>query len=211
MIVQGSREWFALKAGKVSASCIGDMLSRTKSGWGATRLNYRAKLVAERLTGITEEGYKSYEMIRGNEVEPEARAAYEFYTGHTVTVAPEGFVDHPTIPMCGASPDSYVNDDGLVEIKCPNTSTHIETLLGRNVPGKYVLQCQWQMACTGRAWCDWVSFDPRMPEEMRLFIRRIERDDEKIKEITDHVVCFLKEIDDVVSELTKLYRQQEAA
>lgn len=209
MIEQGSPEWFAQRCGKVTASCIADMMAKTKTGWGASRLNYRAKLVAERLTGIVEKGFTSAAMEWGSAMEADARTAYEFYRGVDVVLAE--FVTHPTIAMSGASPDGYVGDDGLVEIKCPNTATHIETLLGQAVPGKYLLQCQWQMACTGRAWVDWVSFDPRMPEEMRLFVRRIERDETKIAEIATHVECFLQEIDATVAELTKLYRQQEAA
>jgi putative phage-type endonuclease len=209
MIEQGSPEWFAQRCGKVTASCIADMMAKTKTGWGASRLNYRAKLVAERLTGIVEKGYSNAAMEWGSAMEADARTAYEFYRGVDVVLAE--FVTHPTIAMSGASPDGYVGDDGLVEIKCPNTATHIETLLGQAVPGKYNLQCQWQLACTGRAWVDWVSFDPRMPEEMRLFVRRIERDEARIKDICDHVECFLQEIDATVAELTKLYRQQEAA
>jgi putative phage-type endonuclease len=209
MIEQGSPEWFAQRCGKVTASCIADMMAKTKTGWGASRLNYRAKLVAERLTGIVEKGYSNAAMEWGSAMEADARTAYEFYRGVDVVLAE--FVTHPTIAMSGASPDGYVGDDGLVEIKCPNTATHIETLLGQAVPGKYNLQCQWQLACTGRAWVDWVSFDPRMPEEMRLFVRRIERDEARIKDICDHVECFLTEIDATVAELTKLYRQQEAA
>jgi putative phage-type endonuclease len=209
MIEQGSLEWFAQRCGKVTASCIADMMAKTKTGWGASRLNYRAKLVAERLTGIVEKGYTNAAMEWGSAMEADARTAYAFYRGVDVVLAE--FVTHPTIAMSGASPDGYVGDDGLVEIKCPNTATHIETLLGQAVPGKYNLQCQWQLACTGRAWVDWVSFDPRMPEEMRLFVRRIERDEAKIAEIAENVVCFLTEIDATVAELTKLYRQQEAA
>jgi putative phage-type endonuclease len=209
MIEQGSPEWFAQRCGKVTASCIADMMAKTKTGWGASRLIYRAKLVAERLTGIVEKGYSNAAMEWGSAMEADARTAYEFYRGVDVVLAE--FVTHPTIAMSGASPDGYVGDDGLVEIKCPNTATHIETLLGQAVPGKYNLQCQWQLACTGRAWVDWVSFDPRMPEEMRLFVRRIERDEARIKDICDHVECFLQEIDATVAELTKLYRQQEAA
>jgi putative phage-type endonuclease len=209
MIEQGSPEWFAQRCGKVTASCIADMMAKTKTGWGASRLNYRAKLVAERLTGIVEKGYTNSAMEWGSAMEADARTAYEFYRGVDVVLAE--FVQHPTIAMSGASPDGYVASDGLVEIKCPNTATHIDTLLGQAVPGKYLLQCQWQLACTGRTWVDWVSFDPRMPEEMRLFVRRVERDDEKIAEITENVVCFLAEVDTMVGQLSAIYRQPEAA
>jgi hypothetical protein len=113
--------------------------------------------------------------------------------------------------MTGASPDGLVGPDGLVEIKCPNTATHIDTLLGQSVPGKYITQMQWQMACTNRAWCDFVSFDPRMPEAMRLFVSRVERDDDAIAELEKHVQDFLVEVDRKVSELTRLYSQQAKA
>lgn len=97
-----------------------------------------------------------------------------------------------------------------VEIKCPSSRVHIETLLGRAVPGKYVTQIQWQLACTGRAWCDFVSFDPRMPEDMRLFVKRVARDDKRIAELEAEVIAFLAEVSDTVARLEKLYRQEAA-
>lgn len=209
IIEQGSPEWMAQRCGKVTASRIADMLSKTKTGWGASRTNYRAQLVAERLTGIVADSYTSPAMEWGTATEADARAAYSFY--HGVDVEQVGFVTHPEIDMSGASPDGLVGSDGLVEIKCPNTATHIETLLGGAVPGKYRLQMLWQMACTGRQWCDFVSYDPRMPEDMRLFVRRIARDGETVKEIHAEVLAFLREVDDTVAQLTALYRTQQAA
>lgn len=208
MTEQGSPEWHALRCGKVTASRIADMMAKTKTGWGASRANYKAQLVAERLTGIVAEGYTNAAMEWGKEKEAEARAAYGFSTTHPVEII--DFVTHPEIAMSGASPDALVGDDGLVEIKSPNTATHIETLLGGTVPGKYMLQMQWQMACTGRTWCDFVSYDPRMPEDMRLFVRRLERDDELIAEITKEVRAFLAEIDATVAQLTRIYRAEAA-
>lgn len=208
MVEQGSPEWLAMRCGKVTASKIADMLAKTKTGWGASRANYKAQLVAERLTGIVADGYSNAAMRWGTDTEPEARAAYSFYSGADVELI--DFVTHPQISMSGASPDGGVGTDGLVEIKCPNTATHIETLLGGEVPGKYRLQMSWQMACTGRQWCDFVSYDPRMPEDMRLFVRRIERDDETIGELEKEVRAFLAEVDDTVSRLTSLYRQEAA-
>lgn len=209
MIEQGSPEWHAMRCGKVTASRIADMLAKTKTGWGASRANYKAQLVAERLTGIVAEGYTNAAMEWGKEKEAEARAAYGFYTNEPVELV--SFVNHPVMPMAGASPDALVGAGGLVEIKCPNTSTHIETLLGGSVPGKYEFQMQWQMACTDRGWCDFVSYDPRMPEDMRLFVKRLERDEEAIAMIERETRAFLAEIDETVSQLTKMYRQQEAA
>jgi putative phage-type endonuclease len=208
-IEQGTDAWLRQRLGRVTASCVADVMAKTKTGWAATRLAYRSRLVIERLTGEPLDTYLNDDMRRGIEMEPEARGAYEFYQGCTVQQV--GFVPHPTIPMAGCSPDGLVGEDGLVEFKCPRSNTHLETLLGREIPGKYQLQMMFQMACTGRRWADFVSYDPRFPEEMRLFVKRIERDDARIKDICDHVECFLQEIDATVAELTKLYRQQEAA
>lgn len=203
MIAQGSPEWKAQRCGKVTASRISDLLAKTKTGWGASRANYAAELVAERLTGTPAEGFESAAMKWGTEKEPDAKAAYEFMAD--AVVEPAEFVPHPTIPDTGASPDGYVGSEGLVEIKCPNTATHIETLMGGSVPSKYVLQMQWQMACTGRQWCDFVSFDPRMPPAMQLFVRRLDRDAAKIAEIEAEVARFLDEIGATVSKLRALY------
>jgi putative phage-type endonuclease len=206
---QGSPEWFAARIGKVTASRIADVVAKTKTGPSASRANYMAELLAERLTGVTAESFKSDAMKWGTENEPDARAAYEFYRNETVTEV--GFVLHPNIDQSGASPDGFVGDDGLVEIKCPNTATHMDTLLGKMVPAKYVNQMQWQMACTGRQWCDFVSYDPRMPEHLRMFVKRMPRDDKRIKELETEVAGFLLEIAVKLSELNSLYGEKEAA
>lgn len=203
MIAQGSAEWFAQRAGKVTASRVADVVAKTKTGWGASRANYAAQLVAERLTGNVEPTFTNAAMQWGTDKEPEAREAYEFHAG--VFVDQVGMIDHPAIAMTGASPDGLVGDDGLVEIKCPNTATHIETLLSGKVPAKYVTQIAWQMACTGRAWCDFVSFDPRMPEHMRLFVRRVDRDDTLIATLEAEVSAFLTEVSETVAALTRAY------
>ena len=205
MVEQGSPEWHAMRCGKVTASKISDMLAKTKTGWGASRSNYKAQLVAERLTRTVAEGFTNAAMEWGKEKEAEARDAYVFHRGLAVEAI--DFATHPTITMSGASPDGLVSMDGLVEIKCPNTATHIETLLGGSVPGKYQFQMQWQMACTNRFWCDFVSYDPRMPEDMRLFVKRLERDDEAIAMIEKETRVFLAEIDATVAQLTSMYRQ----
>jgi len=209
MIVQGSDEWRAARLGKVTASRISDVTARIKNGWGASRANYMAELLVERLTGMPTEGYTNSAMQWGNEQEPVARSTYEFMRDCAVELAE--FVDHPKISMSGASPDGLIGGDGLIEIKCPQTATHIETLQGAAVPGKYIAQIQWQLACTGRAWCDWVSFDPRMPANMQLFVQRIERDDKLIAELEDHVRTFIAELDAKLSDLTAKYGQKEAA
>jgi putative phage-type endonuclease len=204
---QGTEEWFAARCGKVTASRMADVMAKGRGGAeAATRKNYRAQLVAERLTGKVADSFSSAAMQWGTDTEPQARAAYEFYSGQTVTEC--GFVDHPTIPMTGASPDAFAGSDGLVEIKCPNTATHIDTLLNDVVPKKYVLQMHWQMACTGRSWCDFVSFDPRMPEDMALYVRRVEYNDELCP--TEDVHAFLHEVAQAVTELQMRCRRAAA-
>jgi len=178
---QGSEEWLAARVGKVGASRIADIVAKTKSGYSTSRANYAAELIAERLTGKKAEGYTNAAMQWGTDNEPQARAMYEFM--RNVSVVEVGIVLHPTIENAQASPDGLVGDDGLVEIKCPLTATHIATLRGGEIDGKYMKQMQWQMACTGRAWCDFCSFDPRLPAEMQLHIRRVSRDPVLIVEL----------------------------
>jgi putative phage-type endonuclease len=206
VIEQGSTEWLQQRCGKVTASRIADLMARTKTGFAATRLNYRAQLIAERLTGTVAPSFTNAAMIHGTETEPEARRAYEFFVDRDVQQV--GFVPHPEIEMCGASPDGLVGDDGLLELKCPNTATHIETLLSGVIPDKYVKQMMFQMACTGRDWCDFASYDNRLPERMRLFVKRIERSAETIAEIETEVTAFLAEIDDTVGKLRAQYEPQ---
>jgi putative phage-type endonuclease len=208
-IVQGSPEWFAARAGKVTASRVADIVARTKTGYSTSRANYMAQLVAERLTGKVDEGFTSGPMQWGTDTEPEARIAYEFYCDRNV--AQIGYVPHPNIGDAGASPDGLVGEDGLVEIKCPNTATHIDTLLGSTVPGKYVTQMQWQMACTGRQWCDFVSFDPRLPESMRLFVQRVPRNNARIEELSGEVIAFLVELNDKLATLRERFETKAAA
>lgn len=208
-LVQGTDEWLSIRLGKVTASRVADVIARTKTGPSASRANYMAELVAERLTGARSETFTNAAMAWGTDNEPEARLAYEFRTD--VTVEQVGFIAHPSIEMSGASPDGLVAADGLVEIKCPNTATHIETLLTGTIPAKYETQMLWQMACTGRAWCDFASFDPRLPEEMRLFVKRFDRDDKRIAEMEEQVRVFLFELDTTVRRLSERYSLRAAA
>lgn len=205
---QGSDGWFAARLGRVTASRIADVVAKTKSGYSASRANYAAQLIAERLTGSRAETYSNAAMQHGTEMEPVARRAYEMHAGEFVEQV--GFVPHPTIEMAGASPDGLVGDDGLVEIKCPNTATHIDTLLGAPIPLKYQLQMLWQMACTGRQWCDFVSFDDRMPEPMRLHVQRFECDASRIAEVEAEVRTFLAEVADKVARLSALQLKESA-
>jgi len=202
MMEQGTDAWFEARIGKVTASRVADVIAKTKTGYSATRDNYMAQLVCERLTKQKAEGFTNAAMQHGTETEPLARLSYE--VAQNVLVDEVGFVPHPSIEMAGASPDGLVNDDGLIEIKCPNTATHIETLLSQTVPGKYNTQMQFQMACTGRKWCDFVSFDNRLPHELQLFVKRVPRDDEFIKQIEAEIVQFLAELDDKITKLMKV-------
>ena len=199
---QRSEEWFAIRIGKVTASRVSDVLAKTKSGYSASRDNYMAQLVCERLTGQKAEGFTNASMQWGTETEPLARAAYEALKD--VLVDEVGFVPHPTIQMAGASPDGLVEQDGLIEIKCPNTATHIDTLLSDSVPTKYFTQMQFQLACTGRKWCDFVSFDNRLPEELQLFVKRVPRDETYIKLMEAEIVQFIAELDDKINKLMKV-------
>lgn len=198
---QGSAEWIAARAGCLTASAIADMLAKTKTGESASRANLRARLVAERLTGIPQDGFSNAAMQWGNEQEPFARAAYEIHSGNLVDQT--GLVMHPNIPYAGASPDGLIDECGLVEIKCPNTATHIEYLLSSTPPKKYQPQMMWQMECTGRQWCDFVSFDPRMPEHLQLFVVRFERDEERLDDLRKEAIAFLAEVDALILQLTK--------
>jgi putative phage-type endonuclease len=199
---QRTEEWFSARLGKVTASRVADVVAKTKSGYSASRANYMAQLVVERMTNKQAESYSNAAMEWGTEQEPLARAAYEAEVG--VLVDEVGMIDHPTVEMSGASPDGLVGGDGLVEIKCPTTATHIDTLMGEEAPKKYYDQMQWQMACTGRKWCDFVSFDPRMPEGLQLFVKRVERNDEYIAMLESEVATFLQEVSDKVNKLKSL-------
>lgn len=213
-MIQGTEEWLRARVGKVTASRISDMMAKTKTGWGASRRNYAAELVTERLTGEPAPNYTSPAMQYGIECEPEARAAYSFL--RNVDVEEVGFIPHPTIVMAGASPDGVIFENGpsitgLAEIKCPNTATHLDTLLRETIDGDYILQMQFQMACTKAAWCDFISYDRRLPPPMQLWIERVHRDDAEIERIEKEVWHFLAEIDETVARLRKRYALEEAA
>ena len=202
MMDQGTEEWFTIRIGKVTASRVADVIAKTKTGYSASRDNYMAQLICERLTGLKGESFTNAAMQHGTDTEPLARAAYEALKD--VLVDEVGFVPHPTIEMAGASPDGLVGEDGLLEIKCPNTATHIETLISKVVPGKYNTQMQFQMACTGRQWCDFVSFDNRLPEMFQLFVTRVPRDEVFIRLIESEIVQFIAELDDKINKLMKV-------
>jgi len=203
MIEQRTTKWFEARLGKVTASRVADVVARTRTGWSASRAGYLNQLLAERLTGLVGPSPVTAVMQWGIDHEDEARLAYQFRRDTDVAIG--GFVPHPEIERSGASPDGLIGADGLVEFKCPATTTHLSTLLDRAVPDRHQLQVLWQLACTGRDWCDYVSYDPRLPESARLFIARVERDDQRIVDLEGMVSDFLDELDQVVALLDRQY------
>lgn len=204
---QGTTAWLHARAGKITASRIADVMAKTKTGWGASRKNYAAQLIAERLTGVPQEsGFTNAAMQWGTETEPRARAMYEFTSGQMVTET--GFVPHPTITGSGASPDGLVSTDGLLEIKCPNTATHLETLEGAPIADKYVKQMHWQMICCQRDWCDFVSFDPRLPDSLQMVVQHVPLDPELAEQITKDVSDFNTEINERVAAIIAKYEKE---
>lgn len=196
---QRTEEWFSARLGRVTASRISDvMMKDTTAGYQ----NYRAQLVCERLTGQPTETFTSAAMQHGTDTEPQARAMYTLETG--LNVSEVGFINHPKLEMSGASPDGLVGEAGLVEIKCPQPAQHIRNLTGENIARGYFLQMQWQMACTGRDWCDFVSFSPAFPDDLQLSVRRVDRDAELVEEITAAVTKFIADVDAVFLALTKI-------
>ncbi|EAM8826519.1 YqaJ viral recombinase family protein, partial [Salmonella enterica] len=204
---QRSPEWFAARCGKVTASRLYDVMARTKSGYAASRQNYMAELICQRLTGKPEEGFTNAAMMRGTELEPVAREMYALNEFDAV-ISEVGLIDHPTIAGFAASPDGIVNDDGLIEIKCPNTWTHLQTLKTGVPKRQYLLQMHAQMMCTGRKWCDFVSFDDRLPPELAYFKTRINFDEVLAEEIEQEVVKFLTELE---TEIQNITHQESAA
>lgn len=209
-IEQRSPQWYSHRLGKATASRMADLTAQLKSGgYGASRARYAGELISERLTGQVANGYISAEMQWGIDQEPNARSAYEFRSDHSVKLV--GFIDHPRIAMSGASTDGLIGKRGLVSFKCPLTSTHIETLLGASIDGKYIKQMQWEMACADRDWCDFVSFDPRMPQQMQLSIQRVKRDDKMIAELERETEIFLAEIYDKITALRARFGDTQKA
>ena len=199
---QRSTEWFQARLGKVTASRVADVMAKTKTGYSTSRENYMAQLALELLTGKPTEGYANAAMQWGIEQEPNARAVYEAKTGQMVQEV--GFIVHPTIEQAGASPDGLIGDDGMIEIKCPESKTVIEFLLSGKIADKYYKQMQWQMACCNRKWTDYTVYDPRMPERLQLIVRRVYRDDKAIKEMEDEILKFLDELNIQVKKLMEI-------
>jgi hypothetical protein len=201
-MLQRSDEWVTARIGKATASRMGDLTATTKSGYGASRGNYMGEIVAERLTGLPYPTFQSAAMARGTEKEPEGLNAYALLTGQDLIEV--GFVPHPSIAMSGASPDRLIGDDGIVEIKCPNTITHINTIRGAEIDRDYRVQVQYQLACTGRDWCDWVSYDDRLPARQSIFVKRIYRDRKAIQWLENEAIKFLDEVEQAITDLQNM-------
>lgn len=201
-ISQGSEAWKLLKVGKVSASRMADLLAKTKSGASASRAKYMAQLLCERMTGQPTEFFTTAAMQRGTEIEPVARAAYE--AENLTSVEQVAWVEHPTIPMAGCSPDGLVGEHGLIEIKCKEIHNHLDSILNDKIDPDHQTQMMWQMACTGRQWCDYVCFDDRAPEGLQLFVKRLERNDELIQKMEDEVRTFLKDLESMIQKLNEI-------
>lgn len=199
MVEQGSDEWLALRLGHVTASNVADVMAKGKSGEALTRKKYKTRILAERLTGQGQGGFTSSAMEWGVEQEPFARMAYEVATNSLVDKT--GFWHHPSIQWVGVSPDGLVDNDGLVEIKCPNTTTHLDYIMDDKVPAEYYKQIQCQLWVTGRSWCDFISYDPRLPQRNQLFIKRCFRDEPLMAEMANEVLAFLAEIDEMIKFL----------
>lgn len=200
---QGSPEWYAARTGKVTASRIADIVARTKTGYSTSRANYMAELLCERLTGEKTPSFQSAAMAWGTANEPIARDGFSRRTG--LEVVEVGFVPHATIAHAGASPDGLIQHDGLIEIKCPLTATHLDLLSGGNIPSRYMMQMYWQMACTGRDWCMFVCYDPRVPEPMQMFMEEVPRDDKIIANLEDEVMKFIDELNHKVETIKAKY------
>lgn len=201
MNMQSTEAWMLDRCGHATASRLSDVMAKIKTGEAATRRKYRIQVVTERLTGRPSPSYQSAAMLWGTQTEPEARMAYEAERG--VIVRETGFIKHPTLEWFGASPDGLIADDGMLELKCPESTTHIEWMDGGKVPAEHVPQIQGQMAVTGRQWVDFASYDPRLPEGLQLFIVRVPRDDDYIKGLEAGVVGFLSEVDAVITKLLR--------
>ncbi len=204
---QRTEEWFKSRLGKVTASKVADVMKKTKSGYSTARKNYMMQLLCERLTETKKETYTNSIMQRGTDLEPIARFRYEVEAYCIVDEC--GLIDHATIPRFGASPDGLVDDDGLLEIKCPNTAQHIDFIINDKIIDQYMWQMMAQMSCSNRKWCDFVSFDDRLPEILQYKVKRIFRDEEKILSMEIEISNFLDELQELVEKITIKQRKMK--
>lgn len=195
-VEQGTEAWFAMRLGKVTASRVADVMAKTKTGVSASRQNYLIELALQRVTGVFEQSFTTQAMQDGIDREAQARVLYEVTTGEFVDQAP--FVDHPTIQGFGASPDGLVNSKGMCEIKCRGNAGHWEVIKTGEIPKKYWIQQQAQLACTGREWNDYVGYNPNFPEKSKLYIQRVYRDEAFIADMEAQIKQFLIEVEEEV-------------
>ena len=200
---QRSDEWFQTRLGKVTASRISDVIAKTKTGVSTSRYNYLIQLVSERLTGKKGDSvFINQAMQDGIDREEVARTLYTLKHGEVSEV---GFIDHPTIAMSGASPDgALVNDNGGIEIKSPIETTHTNTLMTQSISTKYIPQMQWQMACAGYDFVDFISYNPNFPDHLQLFVKRLDRDNDYIRQLESEVSAFLAEVEQQILKLKEL-------
>jgi len=204
-MIQGSQEWHESRIGMVTASRISDVVA---GGRGATRAAYMNEIITTMLTGVQDDYTNPY-MEWGIEHEPKARQLYELL--HGVEVEQVGFIKHPSIERTGASPDGLVGDDGMVEIKCPASKTHSQFLIDQKINRKYQLQMLWQMECTGRKWCDFVSYDPRFPAELQLSVKRVEFDEVEALQTREKVVSFVEEMEQLLAQIEQIREKANAS
>ncbi|AQX28205.1 MULTISPECIES: lambda exonuclease family protein [unclassified Bartonella] len=201
---QRTAEWFQAHLGKVTTSNIYNLLNKTAKGLPTSKYEeYKIKLMTERLVGEISHSYTTSAMQRGIEYEEDALKEYAFIYDTEVTQC--GFIQHPTIQMVGASSDGFVGENGLVEIKCPRSVNHLRFWITEKIKPEYLAQMHFQMACTGRQWCDFVSYDPRFSGQsahLRLKVQRIHRNDEQIEAINQAVETFLEEIEQEIKQIT---------
>lgn len=199
---QGTPEWEALRLGHVTASCVADLMARTKTGESASRAKYKYKLAAERLTGQSQDqGFVSQAMQFGRD--QEVVAVSEFENTRGIFLDPVGFWHHPTIDWFGVSPDRLLGDDMVVEVKVPNSATHIKYVDEGRCPPEYFPQVQAQLSATQRKAAWFLSFDPRLPVTCpnRLFAVMVERDEEYIAKLEAEIVRFLGEVQDLITKI----------
>lgn len=215
-LIQRSPEWLTYRAGKVTASGICDLMRTLKDGSSSqSRAAYMGQIVRDRFAlradpnYVPPRGYSNAAMQWGNDTEPMARSAYCMLAD--IDIVEVGFVDHPRIALAGCSPDGLIGNDGLLEIKCPETHTHIATLINREISSEYIVQMQWQMACTGREWNDFVSYDPRLPPRLSMYKQRVFRDDAAIAKYEAAVIDFQAAVEELMERLDRLYPEDTAA
>ena len=196
-MIQGSEEWFEARLGLVTASCFSQVLAK---GEGKTRRKYMLKLVAERLTGKVSDSFSNSHTERGSIQEPFARLEYEARTGNLVEEV--GFIKHPTL-LVGSSPDGIIGTQGGIEVKSVIPTVQIETIERGSIPYEHAAQVQGNLWVTGREWWDYISYSPDMPEPLRLFVFRVDRNEEYIKNLEAEVIKFLEEAEELHQRLLR--------